>query len=542
MESSLRIYLEEKHMMLPWKKKKLLALLDSEFGQEPEKDYFAGDMDRIRTYYDACRDNRLDPFYVDDTTWNDLDMDKVYRRINACQCTAGEQYLYYMLRRPMDRETWEYQHGLIGLMEKDPDTRKNLQLLFRRIGCPRTIDLTTVFHPEDSSPLWLIIYIAMGALLVAALFLAGVLGPVPLLAVFFLNIFVHQSRRLKCEYEINRVNYCVALILTLNRIRSLKLPGIDPYLEEAYTHLAPMSRILRSGPVMSTMNSDVFQSLMMITFMTDMISFEILKKRLAKYHDHFLAVHEAIGRLDAAIAVASWRAGLETRCDPEIDFEADHPYIRAEGIVHPLLKKPVPNDLMPEKSMLITGSNASGKSTCLRTTVITALTAQCLCTGACRSYKASPFRMYTSMALADDLLAGESYFITEIKSLKRILDAKDGEGFLLCAVDEVLRGTNTIERISASAEILKALSRPGTLCLIATHDSELNALSGGAYQLAHFEETVTDTGILFDYKLKPGPAETRNAIHLLKLMGFDSDIVTAAHDRADRYVQTGKWE
>ena len=144
MESSLWIYLEEKHMMLPWKKKKLLALLDSEFGQEPEKDYFAGDMDRIRTYYDACRDNRLDPFYVDDTTWNDLDMDKVYRRINACQCTAGEQYLYYMLRRPMDRKTWEYQHGLISLMEKDPDTRKNLQLLFRRIGCPRTIDLTTV--------------------------------------------------------------------------------------------------------------------------------------------------------------------------------------------------------------------------------------------------------------------------------------------------------------------------------------------------------------------------------------------------------------
>ena len=94
-------------MMLPWKKKKLLALLDSEFGQEPEKDYYPGDMDRIRTYYDACRNDRLDPFYVDDTTWNDLDMDKVYRRINACQCTAGEQYLYYMLRRPMNRKTWE---------------------------------------------------------------------------------------------------------------------------------------------------------------------------------------------------------------------------------------------------------------------------------------------------------------------------------------------------------------------------------------------------------------------------------------------------
>ena len=112
---------------------------------------------------------------------------------------------------------------------------------------------------------------------------------------------------------------------------------------------------------------------------------------------------------------------------------------------------------------------------------------------------------------------------------------------MLCAIDEVLRGTNTIERVAASAEILKALERPGTLCLIATHDAELCALSGGRYQLTHFEETVSDTEISFDYKLKPGPAETRNAIHLLKLMGFDDTIVKAAHHQADEYVRTGKW-
>jgi hypothetical protein len=64
---------------------------------------------------------------------------------------------------------------------------------------------------------------------------------------------------------------------------------------------------------------------------------------------------------------------------------------------------------------------------------------------------------------------------------------------------------------------------------------------GDEEELAHFEETVSDTEIHFDYKLKPGPAETRNAIHLLKLMGFDDDIVSAAHSRADHYVKTGKW-
>ena len=73
-------------------------------------------------------------------------------------------------------------------------------------------------------------------------------------------------------------------------------------------------------------------------------------------------------------------------------------------------------------------------------------------------------------------------------------------------------------------------------------DVELCDMAGDGYEKAHFEERISDTDVVFDYRIKPGPATTRNAIHLLKLMGFDNDIVTAAHDRADRYVKTGKWE
>ena len=80
------------------------------------------------------------------------------------------------------------------------------------------------------------------------------------------------------------------------------------------------------------------------------------------------------------------------------------------------------------------------------------------------------------------------------------------------------------------------------LCLIATHDVELCDMAGEGYRRAHFEEKISDDDILFDYKLKPGPAVSRNAIHLLKLIGFDKEIVDAAHKRADRYAETGKWE
>ena len=146
------------------------------------------------------------------------------------------------------------------------------------------------------------------------------------------------------------------------------------------------------------------------------------------------------------------------------------------------------------------------------------------------------------MALTDDVLSGDSYYIAEIKSLKRILDDRSEGEFVLCAIDEVLRGTNTIERIAASAEVLNALDQERVLCLIATHDLELCDMASEGYTRAHFEEKISDDDILFDYKLKPGPAVSRNAIHLLKLIGFDEGIVEAAHKRADRYVETGKWE
>ncbi len=533
-----------KNMMTPWKKRKLIKRFSEGFGKKPDTDYYAGDMECIRTYYDACQKDDRDPFYVDETTWHDLDLETLYKQINTCQSTSGEQYLYYMLRRPMTENIYRHQLGLIHLFRERSDIRIKIQLLLNKIGNYRHIDLTSVFHPKETSSFWLVLYSLLGLLLfisvLVAMFFVRALIVIPMI-LFVFNPLFHELRRAKCEHEIHRVNYCVSLALALRKMQKWKIKELDAYLFDVYKHLGPMRAVLRSGPVMSRMNSDPVQAAMINFFMLDLVSFEILKKRLAKYHDHFLAIHEAIGRLDASIAIASYRASLNRWCEPEIEYSSIQPTMEAKSIVHPLLKEPIHNDLTLEKSLLITGSNASGKSTYLRSSMLCALMAETLCTCTCENYKGSFFQIYTSIALSDDLQAGESYYIAEIRSLKRILDAQKHDGFILCALDEVLRGTNTIERISASAEILKALDQPGTLCLIATHDVELCSLIGERYQLAHFEETVTEDDISFDYKLKPGPAESRNAIHLLKLMGFDQSIVDAAHSRADHYIKTGKW-
>ena len=148
----------------------------------------------------------------------------------------------------------------------------------------------------------------------------------------------------------------------------------------------------------------------------------------------------------------------------------------------------------------------------------------------------------TSMALRDDLQGGESYFIVEIKSLKRILaEAEKGQP-LLCIIDEVLRGTNTIERIAASSRILASLRKENVLAFAATHDVELTYILEKLYHNYHFEEEIRDNQIFFNYQLQRGRAASRNAISLLEIIGYDPKIVAEARKAAEDFEQQGVWK
>lgn len=216
--------------------------------------------------------------------------------------------------------------------------------------------------------------------------------------------------------------------------------------------------------------------------------------------------------------------------------------LEMKGGYHPLLKNPVKNDITACRGVLLTGSNASGKSTFLKTAAINAILAQTIHTCTAESCRTPFFRVYTSMALRDDIVSGESYYIVEIKALKRILDAASAKGWpVLCFVDEVLRGTNTIERIAASTQILKSFGSSGILCFAATHDIELTELLQGEFDNYHFEEDVRDGDVFFNYKLQQGRAVTRNAIKLLALMGYKQEIIEKASAQAERFALSGVW-
>jgi len=274
----------------------------------------------------------------------------------------------------------------------------------------------------------------------------------------------------------------------------------------------------------------------------DLIKFNHMLKKLDSHEDKVYELMETLGYIEACICVASFRKQLEYWSKPALSSHGTN--MSVTEVFHPLIKEPVVNSITTSKHVLVTGSNASGKSTFLKTIAINALLSQTIYTSTSKEYNAPFYRIYSSMALRDDLNAQNSYYIVEIKSLKRILDAvdKDDKRPVLCFVDEVLRGTNTVERIAASSEILKSLRYKNVLVFAATHDIELTYLLEKYYDNYHFQEEVTDDDVKFNYRLFTGPAVTRNAIKLLGVIGYNKNIIDAAESQAGYFIRSGSWK
>ena len=110
------------------RKRDLRRRLERDYGRVPDTHYFPEDMGNIRAYFDYRRSQGRDAFLLDETTWNDLDLDRLFRRINPRLSTSGEQYLYYLLRSPaLDAETWRERQALAALMAGDSKRRLALQ-------------------------------------------------------------------------------------------------------------------------------------------------------------------------------------------------------------------------------------------------------------------------------------------------------------------------------------------------------------------------------------------------------------------------------
>ena len=524
------------------------------YGDKPNKEFNAERFSRIPSYYKR----HLQPGLIDDITWNDLNMDEVYRRMNYTFSAAGEEYLYYTLRNTgTTPEGLDHLEEVIRFFEEQEETRVKIQYLMHKLGHCGKYSLYEYIENLD--------YLGERSnkkhILVNLLFIPAIIlipfqfaiGLVCLLGLIIYNILSYFKEKGEIEPYIISFSYVMRLFETCEKLQKMNIPVCKKELELLEKHSVPIRKMKRGSYVVFSMNSsihtgnpfDMFLDYLRMVFHLDLMKFNKMLADLRQHVNDVDVLITQVGFLETAISIGAFRHSLHEYCVPE--FHTSFSLV-LENAYHPLIEDAVKNSISAEKGVLLTGSNASGKSTFLKTVAVNAILAQTIHTCTASAYHAPVFRIATSMALRDNMESGESYYIVEIKALKRILDMAVSAPELqqvtppvLCFVDEVLRGTNTVERIAASTQILKSLAGQKILCFAATHDIELTELLKEDFVNYHFQEDIVDGDILFNYKLLPGKATTRNAIRLLSLMGYEEHIIRKASDQAEYFMETGKW-
>lgn len=493
---------------------------------------------------------------IDDITWNDLGMDEIFKRMNYTLSATGEEYLYYTLRSlRQDRTRLDHLEEVIQYFGGHPEERVRVQLALRKLGYTGKFSLYDYldnldYLGERSNRISFI----RDLLFLPLIVLFGYNVPVAVMGLTLLvssNIVSYFKEKGDIDPYIVSFAYIMRLIDVSEKLERYPIPVCSEEWESLRTHRKALQAMRRNSfwvmsPGRGNANAsgnpiEVVMDYIRMVFHVDLIKFNSMLKHLRGHIEDVDALITVAGFLETSISVWAFRQSLsEGYCLP--DFTEDICFEMKEGY-HPLLDNPVKNGISASRGVLLTGSNASGKSTFLKTAALNAILAQTVHTCTADNYRAPLFRVYSSMALRDDMGSGESYYIVEIKALKRILDAAEaGQQPVLCFVDEVLRGTNTVERIAASTQILSSLGAIGILCFAATHDIELTELLGEKFDNYHFEEEVKEGDVVFNYRLLKGKATTRNAIRLLELLGYDAEIISRANQQAEHFMEKGEWE
>ncbi len=257
----------------------------------------------------------------------------------------------------------------------------------------------------------------------------------------------------------------------------------------------------------------------------DVHSLFALEKWQREHGASVRAWFEALAELEALACLAGLAHDRPHFTWPEV--REGPPDLEVRGVGHPLLERPVLNDVAlhgPSFALLITGSNMSGKTTLMRSlglNTVLALAGGPVCAEAMR---VTPMQVLTAMRVRDSLEQGVSYFYAEVKRLKKVLDAAEAAGGrALFLLDEILTGTNTRERHLASREVLKLLLASGSIGCITTHDLSLSELAQehpGRVHNVHVRDHVEGGQMLFDYQLREGVVDTTNALRVMALAGI----------------------
>lgn len=531
------------------KKKAFIQKLYHEYGAKPVKEYRPEQYKSISRYFSR----HPQPGQIDDITWNDLNFDDIFKRLNDTYSSAGEEYLYHTLRTPVfERDSLEHFDEICEYFLGHPDERVKVQLAMSELGKTGQFSLYDYLDYLDilgeRSNTKHVLFDLLFLPCIIWMVIQPAYGLMALCLLMIYNMITYFKEKNEIDPYITSFSYIMRLLQTADKLEKMKLEVCVKEQEAISLHSKGLDHFRRgsfwlmsSGRMSGSGNPlDIFFDYLRMTLHLDLIKFNRMLAQVRLHIEDVDALVATMGYLETAIVIGAYRLGKEGQwCKPMLHKGSR---LAVENVYHPMIENPVKNSITVHRSILLTGSNASGKSTFLKTIAVNAIFAQTIYTCTADRFEGDYFHICSSMSLRDDLSGGDSYYIVEIKSIKRILDLViNSRHRVLCFVDEVLRGTNTVERIAASNQILRSLSSQKAICFAATHDIELTELLSDTFDNYHFKEEVEEGDVRFDYKLLEGKASTRNAIRLLSIMGYETTIIERAEKQADQFTKTGAW-
>ena len=476
---------------------------------------------------------------------NDLDLNNVFNYIDRTNSKPGKQYLYKRLFTPDTNfeSLLKFDKKIDTLNMPRPD-QELIELELARLNSPDAYYLAELFLKEHEFLLvpLMSIYIRFSGVAIIGLIISLFIVPtlvsfMVLIALLIGNIALHFGTRNKISSYTRSLPQLIILHSVAKRLSKKITQENDEQLRVSLSRLSGLNRTLKLTNFESKIagNPDnlsyAFYKLIKMFFLLEPLMFISSVKRINKYRGDIEVLYKYVGEIDMLIAIQSVRVGLPHYSKPV--FYTENMKMDLEDMYHPLIYNCVPNSIhtRTDEGVLITGSNMSGKTTFIRSIAINTLLAQTIYTTCTSAYKAPLLKIQTSIRTTDDLGEHKSYFQAEALSILDIINQSGGDEQVksLIIIDEIFRGTNTIERIAAAKSVLTYLTDNKNFVFVSTHDLELAELLDNDYAVYSFEESVNDTRLVFDYKMKTGVLKNKNGIAILETIGYPETVVEDAY-------------
>ena len=506
------------------------ALIEN-WSRPKEKGYF--NFELINKFFENNRPSNKVFQKISENTWNDLDLNEVFKFLDRTTSKIGQQFLYYKLRNIGTISDLKKFDELTEIFNSNETLRLQSQVELSKIASDKGYYLEEIFRSkevEKSGKIWLFYFLSIGAIASIVLSFTNPTWFLLIIPIFFLNLVFHYKNKSSVQYYLNGVGQLASSYVVAKNLKSSK---------EINSHYQDLSFLKRVKPILSktkfiewekkldneyTLFFWFISEIIKITFNLEPILFYHFQNNLENKKGEIKKLFMFIGEIDSAISCSSLRSDSIISCKPDFLNEKR---VAAKEIYHPLIENCVPNDIkLDNSSLLLTGSNMSGKTTFIRTFSINAIVGQTLNICFASKFEVPFFKVYSSIRISDDLITKSSYYLEEVVRIKELIDAALKNENCLFILDELFKGTNTVERIASGKAILSYLNKNNHIIMVSTHDLELtDLLRKRNFDLYHFSETIANGQLFFDHKIKQGKPKKGNAIKILELYDYPLEVI-----------------